>query len=233
VIWLFLAVGVAGLDAQQGARGANAGLLAWSEALKKWGKEGDSAALQLARGVLFDCAAHRPPGEILFEPFFRDLAGNTSCRVEKHGQCAEQAERAFAAAVKRDASLVEARLRLAGARSERDPKEGARDLTQIYESPGTPGELRYLAALFLGKASWERRDAAMASDWFSRAAAVDRDWTTARLLLRATSPSSSSERAFDGSRGDVMDPWYAYRCGVFTPSVRDQLASRVSREIRK
>jgi hypothetical protein len=233
VTGLLLAIIVAGLGAQQGSQGANPALLAWSEALKKWGKEADTAALQLARGVLFDCAAHRPPGEILFEPFFRDLAGNTSCRVEKHAQCAGQAERAYAKAVRLDPSLTEARLRLAGARSERDPRETSVDLAQIHASTSTPVEMRYLAGIFLGKAAWARRDAVTASEWFTKASGLNRDWRTARLLLSATSPARSSERAVDTPRADSIDPWYAYRCGVFTPWVRDTLASRIKKEMQK
>ena len=95
-------------------------LLSWSEALKEWRREADSAALELARGVLFDCAAHRRGVDILFPPGRNALAGNSSCNYIGQSNCAKEAETAFAKAVMLDPMLLEARLRLAAARSERN-----------------------------------------------------------------------------------------------------------------
>ena len=216
--------------AQVGARGANPQLLAWSEALTAWQKEdGDSGALQLARGILFDCAAHRPAREIAFSPAFVDLAGNSFCRIGHQPQCVEQAEKAFEKATKMTPALVEARLRLGAARSERQPDQGRTDLVRVHDAPASPPELRYLAAIFLGKAAWARRDTAAAGEWFQKAVALNGNSVAARLLLSAASSNPSSESLFAVAPPESTDPWYSYRCRVFTQDIRDNLTARMQR----
>ena len=216
---------------QEGARASDPQLLAWSEALKKWSKEKDSAALELARGILFDCAAHRPSRDVFFDPDKSELAGNRACRAGRQRQCAAEAERAFAKATKLDPSLTEARLRSAAARSERRASDGTADLAAIFAAPETAPELRYLAAIFLGRNAWMAEDAPKATDWFAKAAALNPSWTAARVLLDPASATSGPPDPSVLSPAGAMDPFYAYRCGVFTASVREDLAVRIRRKV--
>ena len=216
--------------AQEGARGSDPQLLAWSEALKTWSKEKNSAAFELARGILFDCAAHRPGRDVYFDPDKSELAGNPGCRAGRQPQCAQEAERAFAKAVKLDPTLTEARLRLAAARSARGSRDGVDDLAAIYASDHTPLELQYLAAVFLGKNAWAATDPKGAAAWFSTASALNPSWTVAPLLAAATAPPAAQTVAQWRSPADSsLDPFYAYRCGVFTAVIRDDLAARIRR----
>ena len=225
-----VAIFVSAASAQEGARSSDPQLLAWSEALKQWKKEGESAALDLSRGILFDCVAHRPSRDVFFDPEKSELAGNPACRAGRQPQCAQEAERAFARAVKLDSMMTEARLRLGAARSERGSREGGPDLADLYKSQQTPRELRYLAAVFLGKSAWAAKDQPGATAWFTRAAALEPSWTVAPLLRAATVPAATHEAAQWRSRDDSsMDPFYAYRCGVFTAVIRENLAARIRR----
>jgi hypothetical protein len=225
-----LAFFVSAAFAQEGALGSDPQLLAWSEALKQWKKEGESAAFELSRGILFDCVAHRPSRDVSFDPGKSELAGNPACRAGRQMPCAQEAERAFARAVKLDPGLTEARLRLATAKSERGSREGGSDLATLYASQQAPREQRYLAAVFLGKSAWAAKDQPGATAWFTRAAALEPSWTVAPLLRAATAPAATLEAAQWRSRDDSsMDPFYAYRCGVFTAVVRENLAARIRR----
>ena len=223
-------VSAAAAPGQEGARGSDPQLLAWSEALKQWKKDGESAAFELSRGILFDCAAHRPSRDVSFDPDKSELAGNPACRAGRQMPCAQEAERAFAKAVKLDPGLTEARLRLAAAQTERGSREGGDDLAALYASQQAPRELRYLAAVFRGKSAWAAKDQPGATAWFTRAAALEPLWTVAPLLRAAAAPAATHEAAQWRSRDDSsMDPFYAYRCGVFTAVIRENLAARIRR----
>jgi hypothetical protein len=201
-------------------------LFAWSEALKQWRHEADSAPLQLARGVLFDCAAHRQRNDILFPPASHDVAGNSACRYVLQAHCAEEAEKSFARAVRLDPTLLEARLRLAAARSERNG-EGDADLQAVFDTADAPPSFRYLAGIFLGKAAYARHDAKGAAVWFAKAAGIDPQWTVAPLLRAAAgdAPPPALRTAADGS----TDPWYPYRCEILTATVRGTLSGWMAR----
>jgi hypothetical protein len=215
---------------KEGARGSDPQLLAWSEALKQWKKEGDSAAFELSRGILFDCVAHRPGRDVFFDADKSELAGTPACRAGRQPQCAQEAERAFARAVKLDPGLTEARLRLAAAKIERGSRDGVDDLATVYASVQTPLELRYLAAVFLGKNAWAAKDRKGAAAWFTKASALNPAWTVAPLLGAATAPTAAQTVVQWRSPADSsLDPFYAYRCGVFTAVIRDDLAARIRR----
>ena len=201
-------------------------LLSWSEALKAWRHEADSAAVELARGVLFDCGAHRRDVDILFPPGRNALAGNSSCSYIGQTNCAKEAEAAFAKAVMLDPALLEARLRLAAARSERNA-EGDVDLQSVFEMTNAPSSVRYLAAIFLGKSAHARHDADAAAGWFAKAAGIDGQWTVAPLLRAAV--SNGPLIGLPSAAGSSPDPWYSYRCEVLTPSVRSMLSSWMAR----
>jgi hypothetical protein len=227
-----LIVGLAGL-AQKDWRPAPiaAELFGWSEGTKQWRKQGDSAALQLSLGVLFDCAAHSSHLTTSFPPDRVQLGGNPFCKGGQPAGCLEEAEKAFSKAIKLDATLAEARARLAWALVERGRKDGLADLEAIYRNENAPTDLRYLCAMFLAQAAHLLQNDPVSAGWFRKASSLNTNWLSARLALAADVNGDGQLKA-PLDRSDSVsgnDPWYTYRCVVLTPAVRDLLTSWIKR----
>jgi hypothetical protein len=219
---VFLCTGFAPPAAAQAPDPRPGRLLLWSEGVKLWQREGESAALELAKGVLFDCAAHSPARDLYFEPSKAEVGGNSACRANQPANCAREAEKAFQKAVKLE-SLPEARLRLAWSRRGSEP--GAAEFESLFNASGSPLDQRYLAGLFRAKVAVLAHEPEVAARWLSRTVSLNPSWLSGQLALWTTTTDQGQpvpEQSRTAPSRD--DPWYALPCSILTPLVRDRLA---------
>ena len=141
-----------------------------------------------------------------------------TARLDPRPTMLKRAEAAFGSALKLDPALIEARLRLAHVMLETQrPDQAAAVLEQVETTLDRP-ELRYFAALFLGRAYEARDRETDARAAFERARALfpeaqSPSLALARLAWRAadTPGATANLRALGNvRRTDAIDPWWIY-----------------------
>lgn len=231
LVAVFMIVELAGLgQVPRRPDGATATLLPWSEAVRLWKRHDEGPAFHLARGVLFECAGHSTGRAISFGPAQPPpIGGERSCRAADPVACRRFAETAFANAAADDDAPVEATLRLAWSRIERAGRASTRELEPLETVAGsetTPTDLRFLAAMFLGKAASLAARPGDAASWFETAVGLMPRAGSAQLALAAASENHPALDLWSGGANDLdsdVDPWYSYRCQVLTPDIREAL----------
>lgn len=190
----------------------------WLLAARAWKKDarGSSAAL-LAEGVLFDCLDRTTwlntgfGSGLAVDPRFDDLG------LPRR----ERALGLFAAALKADPALAEARFRSARIRA-LDNASGRTDLERIANSDDA--EFAYLAAVTRGSIAQAQGHTTVAARWFDRALAIRGTSTAAEIGLIVTRPGSPLRT----DRLDPDDPYYTYPCRILTPAVHAAFAQRLA-----
>ena len=195
----------------------------WDEAVRHWKDERRrEAAPLLAEGVLFDCLArmHGIVTPVLSSehavPFFADLAATRPGRAVK----------AFAAALKVDPQLTEARLRAARIRAS-DDRSAALALEQMANEPDA-FPYSYLAAISRAESARAADDRGSAAYWYRRVLELEPGSPAAAIGL-----SSLEGKPVPFNRLDPSDIYYSYPCTVLTPDIAAALSARVKREVVK
>jgi tetratricopeptide (TPR) repeat protein len=189
----------------------------WLLAARAWQKASGGAAAFLAEGVLFDCLDRTT---YLHSQLTSGLA--VDARLQDLGlPRRDRAVKAFAAALRSEPTLAEARFRSARIRA-LDNAQGRTDLERIANSDDA--QFGYLAAITRASIAHQRDEVAIATRWYERALAIRGTSTAAEIGLIALRLGTTLRT----DRLDGKDPYYTYPCRILTPSVEAEFAKRLA-----
>lgn len=189
----------------------------WEAAVQLWKKEkGAGAAPLLAEGVLFDCLSRLQGVKTI--GFKEEGPGRLDIIEAKRPA---RAEKAFAAALKSDPRLIEARLRAARIRAQEDSRAAVELETIANESAQYP--FSYLSAVSRAAVAHGKSDSVTALAWYERALALNPKSTAAAIAISALRPGQPV--SFEALGAD--DLYYSYPCTILTPDVAGALVDRV------
>ncbi|HKV98520.1 MAG TPA: hypothetical protein VJN96_01790 [Vicinamibacterales bacterium] len=195
----------------------------WSQAVQTWKKEANAgAAPLLAEGVLFDCLG-RFRG-VLMGPIVGEDPGSPQMIDDARPA---HAVKAFDAALKINPQLIEARMRVARLRGQKDAK-AASELERIANDQ-TSSPLDYLAAINVAALAHARNDVPKAAAWYERSLAINPRSTAAAIGLSIVKPAT----AVPFEALDANDLYYTYPCRVLTNDVAAALVDRIRLVVSK
>lgn len=195
----------------------------WGEAVRLWKKEkGAGAAPLLAEGVLFDCLSRLQGVKTVG---FQDEGPERLDILE--AKRPERAAKAFDAALKINPQLMEARIRAARIRAQKDAR-AALELEGIAGDRIDPA-LSYLAAISRAAVAHAKVDSVTALAWYERALALNPRSTAAAIAVSALRPTQALPFQTFGTE----DLYYSYPCSILTPDVAGALAERVRNVVWK
>lgn len=210
-------------------------LIAWGQTLKPWLKSApDNARALLAFGAWLECL-NAPSRDstgyrALADSFPTMWIGCLSGRVAGGTrECANEARKRFERSLKADATLVEARLRLAGLDASdafpgAEVPRGRQALTDLARQANDV-TIRYLASMSLAVAQLKKRDGDLdeAGRWFEYARGLNPDWLSARIGVAAVAARQQRPVGRVELNSAPGDPWHSYPCRILTPDVALEL----------